>query len=224
MSSFSNSAANQPKTIKVPYIEGLEKMSDSDMDSTLREKGSAGRIDVLNWPEAFAYCPQTEFHIARCGEGIAVLFDVTGKDLRAVALEDNGRSWEDSCCEMFISADGKGYFNIETTCIGSVLIAFGEGRGNRVKLPAEEVAKVRRRSSLEHKVWELEGGEHSWSLCILVPYEVLGLNADKLPSSVKGNFYKCADLAATPHYVTWSPIGTDNPDFHRPEWFGTLEF
>lgn len=44
------------------------------------------------------------------------MFEVAGKDIRAVEMDDNGRSWEDSCCEVFLSADGKTYFNIEVTC------------------------------------------------------------------------------------------------------------
>ncbi|MBR3931598.1 MAG: hypothetical protein IKJ46_03350, partial [Tidjanibacter sp.] len=24
------------------------------------------------------------------------------------------------------------------------------------------------------------------------------------------------------HFVSWSPIGVEQPDFHRPEWFGEL--
>ncbi|MBO7233161.1 MAG: hypothetical protein J6V16_08435, partial [Bacteroidales bacterium] len=25
-----------------------------------------------------------------------------------------------------------------------------------------------------------------------------------------------------PHYLSWQPINTEKPDFHRPEFFGTL--
>ncbi|MBT5542155.1 MAG: hypothetical protein HOK34_04920, partial [Gammaproteobacteria bacterium] len=27
-----------------------------------------------------------------------------------------------------------------------------------------------------------------------------------------------------PHYLTWNPVETSNPDFHRPEFFGKLIF
>ena len=37
-----------------------------------------------------------------------------------------------------------------------------------------------------------------------------------------GNFYKCGDGTAVPHYGMWSPVGTAEPDFHRPEYFGEL--
>ena len=213
-----------PKTIRIPFIEGLENLSDNMLENVLRTEGVPGAVDVLNWPDEFAYSPKTEFRMARCASGIAILFDVCGKDLRATALEDNGRSWEDSCCEFFICPGGEAYFNVETTCIGSVLMARGTGRNDRVQLPLPEVAKVRRFSSLEHKEYNIEGGEHKWTLCILVPFEIIGLDPQNLPSSVKGNVYKCADLAATPHFVSWSPIGTQHPDFHCPEYFGTFEF
>lgn len=39
-----------------------------------------------------------------------------------------------------------------------------------------------------------------------------------------GNFYKCGDETEFPHYGAWSPVRTLSPDFHRPEFFGTLVF
>lgn len=45
---------------------------------------------------------------------------------------------------------------------------------------------------------------------------------DDMPHKLYGNFYKGADGSATPHYVSWNPIQTANPDFHCPEYFGTL--
>ncbi|HPH75320.1 MAG TPA: carbohydrate-binding family 9-like protein, partial [Bacteroidales bacterium] len=26
------------------------------------------------------------------------------------------------------------------------------------------------------------------------------------------------------HFVTWNPVGTEKPDYHRPEFFGILKF
>ena len=39
---------------------------------------------------------------------------------------------------------------------------------------------------------------------------------------LRGNFYKCGDLTATPHWGSWNPVGTGAPDFHRPEYFGKM--
>ena len=41
---------------------------------------------------------------------------------------------------------------------------------------------------------------------------------------IKANFYKCGDELQTPHFLSWNPIKIENPDFHRPDFFGTLEF
>ena len=40
----------------------------------------------------------------------------------------------------------------------------------------------------------------------------------------RGNFYKCGDRLPVPHYLSWAPIGTPKPDFHRPEYFDRLIF
>ncbi len=40
----------------------------------------------------------------------------------------------------------------------------------------------------------------------------------------RGNFYKCAELSGKPHFVTWNPIRLEEPDFHRPDFFGEIEF
>jgi len=41
---------------------------------------------------------------------------------------------------------------------------------------------------------------------------------------VKANFYKCGDNMKTPHYLSWNPIGTERPNFHTPDYFGTIVF
>jgi hypothetical protein len=56
-----------------------------------------------------------------------------------------------------------------------------------------------------------------------IPAAVFGLAAfDGLRA--RGNFYKCGDKLPVPHYLSWAPIATPRPDFHRPEYFDTLMF
>lgn len=38
------------------------------------------------------------------------------------------------------------------------------------------------------------------------------------------NFYKCGDKLQTPHFLSWNPINLEKPNFHCPEFFGTLNF
>ena len=210
------------KTIEAPYVEGIENLSWDRLEDTMRHKSAMAAIDSVNWPEAYPYAPECSVRIARGDSHLAVMSDVTGKDLRAVEMSDNGRSWEDSCCEVFLSADGKTYFNIEVTCIGSVLIKKGTERQGRITLPMEEVAKVRRWSSLERKSYDISGGDHHWTIMVLIPFTVIELNPADLPDALFGNFYKCGDLTAHPHFVSWNPIDVPAPDFHRPEFFGKI--
>jgi len=212
------------KSISVPFIEGLETMNEHEFTSEMVSKASKGNVDSLNWPESYPYRPECSFMIARSKKYLALRFEVKGLDLRATQMKDNGRSWEDSCCEFFISPDGKEYYNIEVTCIGSILMAHGGGRDGRKTLRDTEVAKIIRRSSLEHKAYDISDEEREWTLSLIIPFKLIGLNPKALPASVRGNFYKCGDLTAHPHYLSWSPITTENPDFHRPEFFGTISF
>ena len=39
---------------------------------------------------------------------------------------------------------------------------------------------------------------------------------------MKGNFNKCASATSQPHYLSWAPIHTAEPDFHHPECFGGI--
>lgn len=65
---------------------------------------------------------------------------------RSEVKEDNGRSWEDSCVEIFLQnpANSKEYFNFETTCRGFLLAAHGESRENRTVLSQSEINSIKR--------------------------------------------------------------------------------
>jgi hypothetical protein len=67
-----------------------------------------------------------------------------------------------------------------------------------------------------------EGGIWTWRVGVVIPFELIGVDPENLPESIRANFYKCGDKTAHPHYLSWSPIETPKPDFHRPEFFGEL--
>jgi len=214
----------QKKSIYAPFIPNLECLSQELFDAAMNAGASRGKVDTINWPESYPYCPECDFKIARSSKHLVLEFKVSGMDLRATSVEDNVRSWEDSCCEFFISPDGKEYFNFEITCIGSILVAHGTGRSDREQLSNAAVGTIIRRTSLERKPYDIQGGEHSWKVTVFIPFALIGMNGENLPESVGVNFYKCGDLTAHPHFVTWNPVGTEQPDFHRPEFFGELTF
>ncbi len=137
---------------------------------------------------------------------------------RAAVQEDNGHSWEDSCVEIFLQNPTRPdeYFNFETTSRGYILAARGTGRENRQTLALDEIAKIKRTGSTP----SIMDDSVYWSMEIEIPAEIFGIKAFEGP--LRGNLYKCADKANTPHYLSAFHIETEKPDFHRPEFFQTL--
>ena len=208
------------KRIRVPFIEGLENMTLQELDLAMEKSAAKFAVCENNWPKEAPYTPDCNGSIA---SHLAVMFHVRGLDLRATQIEDNGRSWEDSCCEFFVTDPYDGtYYNFELTCIGSLLSSKRKSRLDSVLREKEDVARVIRHSSLAHEEAEISDRIFSWTVAMLIPYDLIGIDRDNVPVSVRGNFYKCGDLTAHPHFLSWNPIGTPKPDFHRPEYFGEL--
>ena len=211
------------KTLNVPFIANLENMDFQTLQHAMELGGKKDFIGEVNWPEKFGYQPSCVFNIARSEKALAIVYHVRGLDLRAKALEDNGPVWEDSCCEFFVaSPDGSRYYNFEMNCIGTVLNGQGPDRHDRVRTHLEEMKKIRRFSSLEHREIEESDQLFSWQTAMVIPFEMMGMDPGQLPAEIQANFYKCGDKTAHPHFVSWNPIQTEKPDFHRPDFFGKL--
>ena len=182
------------------------------------------KIDTVNWNE-FPYKPEVEFRAAHTGDSLILNYRVTEEAVRAAAQTDNGPVWEDSCVEFFVTFDDKKYQNIECNCTGTILSAVGPDRDHRELAPTELLAAVQLHSSLKADSLPAEGPV-SWEVSLIVPVETFFASGLKSLSGVKArcNFYKCGDKLPTPHFLSWNPIRVANPDFHRPEYFGNIEF
>ena len=212
------------KTLNVPFVADLEKMNFQELEIALETGGTKDIIGEIGWPDRFSYKPSCVFSIAHSDQAIAILYHVRGLDLRAAALEDNGSVWEDSCCEFFVAdPSGEKYYNFEMNCIGTVLNASGAGRENRLRRSPEEMKKIIRFSSLEHKQLEEADRIFEWQTAIIIPFEMIGADPENLPETLRANFYKCGDKTAHPHFLSWNPILTEKPDFHRPDFFGEIK-
>ena len=139
---------------------------------------------------------------------------------RAEVMEDGGHSWEDSCVEIFIEnpADHSEYFNFETTSRGFILAAHGPDRENRTQLDSARLSQIERTKQLASVI----GDFISWSVSLRIPASLFGLHTFE-GVQLRGNLYKCADKAKTPHYLSAFPIETEKPDFHRPDFFQILQ-
>ena len=206
------------KSLIVPLID----LENQDLDTALELSGARFDVDCVNWPEAFPYAPLCGGRVARTRDALVVDFRVSGLDLRARNTADNGRQWEDSCVEVFIQDPEDGnYYNFEINALGKVLACKGPERHNRTPRPAEEMEQILRFTQMEGGPLEQEG-IHTWRVGVVIPFRLLGIDPERLPRSIKANFYKCGDKTAHPHFLSWSPVETPKPDFHRPEFFGEL--
>ena len=213
------------KQLAVPFIPDLEKMDFKALELAMETGAAKAYIDTVCWPGEFPYAPDAAFSIARSATHIVVHYRVSGLDLRAKAMENNGPVWEDSCCEFFVADPSDGtYYNFEMNCIGTLLAAKRRNRQDFRHFTDSLHGKIARFTSLERKEYDVSGEIVQWRTAVCIPMELAGIDGRNLPRSVRANFYKCADKAAHPHFLSWNPVEVPQPDFHRPEFFGELIF
>lgn len=203
-----------------PYVENIERLSDEELVATMLAQ-AANSVACVNWEE-FPYSPSVTFRLAFSKEALAIMFQVSEENVRAVTLEPHGPVWEDSCVEFFVkNPKGEGYFNFEINCIGSLLAAFRLSRNEAQPFDKEQMERVRHFGSLAHQPIDLKGQQESWWMVEVIPFELLGL--EEAPSHIDANFYKCGDKCEKAHFLSWSPIALPEPNFHCPEFFGRVE-
>lgn len=176
--------------------------------------------------------PKTEAKVLYDDSYIYVFFRVEDKYVQAVARHYQDSVWLDSCVEFFFTPGtdiSQGYFNIEINCGGTMLFYHQLARGvDAVAVTDADCDKVEIFHS-EPKIVDPEKQQPTtWVIEYRVPIDMLAKYAEVVrpaPGVVwRANFQKCAGKTSHPHGLTWSLIDTPKPDFHRPEFFGTLEF
>lgn len=185
------------------------------------------RLKQAPWAESYPYRPEVEFAIAHTGQEILLWWRVSENCVRAEAASDNGRVWEDSCCELFLQPEGSpNYYNIECNCAGKLLVQGGPIGTERPLATTETTTSVKRWSSLGNEPFALKAEPTSWTLAEVIPTTALFLDHVDSFSGLKatGNLYKCGDLLAQPHYLALFPIDLPKPAFHCPQFFRTLVF
>lgn len=188
------------------------------------------RLDCINWPESYPYCPNTEFAICHNGDGILLHFKVCEKGTAAVyGTADGDPVWKDSACEFFFAPDLEGdgiYYNLECNCIGNILYAGSAQRYERTAAGSEVLGKILRWSSLGKECFPAREGETQWELALYIPKEAVFLH--KIPSfdslTIRGNFHKVGNKLVPKQFVTYFPIGTPKADLHKTEYFGVIRF
>ena len=207
-------------------------MIDADWDKSVWQGIEPLQIGLSHWPTQTEHHPQTEAKLQYDADNLYVAFQVQDQYVRAAATDIHGEVWKDSCVEFFFApytAVPSSYFNLEVNCCGVPLMQHHDGpRAGSCFLDVEQCGKIEIAASLSGPIVQEISEPRVWTLEYRLPFEVLA----EFPEFEKpvpgvcwhGNFYKCADDSSHPHWVAWSPITREQPDFHRPDHFGRIKF
>lgn len=127
---------------------------------------------------------------------------------------------EDSCLEFFLrplESDMR-YFNFEFNKNCALYLGFGADRYIHARLLVGDAEAL-----FSPRSADLPDG---WEITYRIPAEFIARFfpgfALARGQRLMGNFYKCGDLTPQPHYLSWSPLDSETPEFHRPQDFGLL--
>jgi hypothetical protein len=177
--------------------------------------------------------PKTQARLLHDGDTIAVHFRVEDRYVVARHTEYQSRTHKDSTVEFFIEPKpGKGYFNFEMNCGGTLLLWYvedptREGDGfKKFEVVSEEWGKrVEVHASLPKKVDPEIAEPTTWTVSYRIPKALFEAYVGPIESlngqQWRGNFYKCADESSHPHWGYWADIG-GKLDFHQPKQFAPV--
>lgn len=191
----------------------------------------AGEITHFTWVDP-KFKPVTQMKMAYDDDNFYVIFKVRDQYVRALATEINGDVWEDGAVELFFAPDTLKtlqYFNLEINCIGTPLMFYiRKPMSDYTKLIEKDIRKIQIASTLEGPIDDEITEPVTWIIEYKVPLAMIEYYARvSRPApgvTWRANFFKIATNSSNEHYVTWSPVISENPHFHKPEFFGELKF
>ncbi len=168
------------------------------------------------WDEN-GYRPDTRARMGWNSDGLHVLMYANEPEIRAVETRTGGDVYLDSCMELFLMPkEGNDlYFNCEVSPRPTVHLGIGVERHGRTVYRGELPEGMNVVSSKHEGGW--------WAVSYTIPAsflrEVFGAELAS-GQNLRGNFYKCADGTAAPHYGMFKGyFDVPAPDYHRPERF-----
>lgn len=191
-------------------------------------------LNIDTWPWHKTHepkVPSVEVKLLYSDKNIYLRYFVREKFIIARTTKPQGKVHLDSCVEFFVAPNKNGYFNFELNCIGSIHLGFKQDRHSGGFIAEEDLNKITIATSLPNGKSIEEAvlaPEEGYIVEYCIPFEIF-LKYAKCDMPQKGtswraNFYKCGDNLPEPSWGVWSDIATPNPDFHRPEFFGTIIF
>lgn len=176
--------------------------------------------------------PEVKSKVMYDENNVYVIFQVKDRFVKSVTTEYNGPVSTDSCVEFFFSPDTEfplRYFNLEINAGGTPLMFYiTKPMSELKKLTADELKQIQIAHSLPAKVDPEITEPVTWTIEYRLPISVLSKYANVTQPSKgviwKANFYKTGSRTSNPNYLTWSFVDNPRPNFHLPQFFGTLIF
>jgi len=174
-------------------------------------------INDYPWKNDYPFTFKAAAKVGYNKNGLQVLMYAEESPIKSKETKFGGMPCVDSCMEFFFSpfADDKRYINIEINPDGIAHVGVGV-KGNRYVYNREVPDMKITTSKYDGKVWAI-----SFNVPVTFIYTYFGkcpAKGDKFTA----NFYKCSGGDCHEHYGCWNHVGTEHPDFHRPEYFGEL--
>ena len=207
-------------------IAGAVYPAMAEVSARLDEQGTGHRLGRINW-KGFVYKTDVRFNIAYGDKELYLKYYVRESNTKAEKSLSNEMVCEDSCVEFFVSPTDDGiYYNFEFNPIGTILMGSGHSRDDSSRAEDKHIDRIRRITTMGDRPFSEIKGDIRWSITLAIPFESFFRHhvGELKGKTFKANFYKCGDKLSNPHYVTWSPVKTEKPDYHRPEYFGVLKF
>ncbi|MGV3685885.1 MAG: carbohydrate-binding family 9-like protein [Daejeonella sp.] len=212
---------------KVKKLKGNMKI---DADWNKAQWRNIKPLNITNlMGKAPSFIPAAQAKMMYDEKNLYVIFRVNERFIKVVTDKINGPVWRDSAVEFFFSPDATEplkYFNLETNGGGTPLLGYNGDR--RIQVDEMDIRKIEIAHTLPKLVDPEMTEPREWVIEYRIP--VLMLEAySKITRPAKGvewraNFYKIAENTSNIHFLTWSVVKNDKPNFHLPRFFGTLKF
>ena len=185
----------------------------TDMTDAAWGMAEVAEVSLDNWDEKINNITMIA-RLLYSDYGIHVKLTTDEKELIAVQRKQNSPVCDDSCMEFFFrpNENDPHYINFEINPFGTMYMSVRTSRKD-FYFPCEDKKYFGVVS---------EVGPEEWSVIFTVPFEFVDREIGGYTKIMYGNFQKCGgDI--TRHHLTYYPIKTEKPDFHRPEYFGPFE-
>lgn len=165
-------------------------------------------------------------------ENVYIIFQTEDRYIQSLVRSYNGPVSTDACVEFFFSPDSSfpfKYFNLEINASGVSLMRYNDFETKDTdKFEVEDLKMLDIAHSLPSIIDQVIMDSTTWTIECRIPFQVLekygGVSIPKSGVIWKANLYKTASKGLNPHWITWAFVDNKIPNFHLPEFFGTLEF